>query len=329
MHLDGNALSGTTPENLLLRSQSLIALDIANNNMSGAIPAQLNKLTNLQVLNLRGYHFMGSIPFTLCQLQDLAILNLAQNNLHGPIPPCFHNISALSAVFSTLGVNSSVIASPNNTISILIGEEGEVKFTKGRMYSFTGDALIYMTGLDLSGKKLSCPFPPDMGPLKALKMLNLSNDCLTGPLPNSSHNELSGQIPPQLEKLARLSMFSVANNNLLDWIPSGTQFCTFNESSCGGNPGLYSLQGVGCSNAISHNTSSTLNNNEGEDGDEREGWADTSPMFYACVGLGYVIGLWRTIILLFVNRRWGLACVRSMDTILVRIIPSCFKQKLV
>jgi hypothetical protein len=53
-----------------------------------------------------------------------------------------------------------------------------------------------------------------------------------------SQNKLSGPIPPQLAELNFLSSFNVSNNCLTGPIPHGGQFDTFENGSFNGNMGL-------------------------------------------------------------------------------------------
>jgi hypothetical protein len=77
-----------------------------------------------------------------------------------------------------------------------------------------------------------------------IKVLNLSYNSLTGPIPPTfsnlkeiesldlSYNKLDGEIPPRLTELFSLEVFSVAHNNLSGKTPARVaQFATF-EASC-------------------------------------------------------------------------------------------------
>ena len=89
-----------------------------------------------------------------------------------------------------------------------------------------------------------------MGNLKALCILNLSNNVLTGSILVSlvnltnlesldlSQNMLVGEIPPQLAELTFLEFLNLSHNNLTGPIPYGEQFSTFQNSSFDGNAGL-------------------------------------------------------------------------------------------
>ncbi|ERM94422.1 probably inactive leucine-rich repeat receptor-like protein kinase At2g25790 isoform X1 [Amborella trichopoda] len=340
LHLDNNAFNGTIPRNLLLFSPNLTILNLANNEISGPMPIELFGHFKLKVLILRG-NFFDHIPLKLCQVKSLAVLDFSQNNLEGPIPPCFNNFSAWTNA-SFIGSISSRY-DPFFTFSTELGSGGRivyklytisqenVEFTKGNTYSYLGDALKYMTGLDLSENKLSGPIPLDMGLLKELAMLNLSNNLLTGPIPKSfggllglstldlSCNALSGEFPSQLTRLTHLSIFSVANNNLSGEIPDTTQFCTFNESSFSGNPNL-NTQGKRCSTTLSSNVPTGPSDDDGEDEDEgEEGWVEMTPAVYAFIALGYAIGIWGALAFLFFGNKRGHACVRAMDAIVSRL----------
>lgn len=59
---------------------------LQNNRISGDIPAEIGKLTNLKALDLSGDQFVGEIPTSLGQLTLLNYLRLDRNNLSGQIP---------------------------------------------------------------------------------------------------------------------------------------------------------------------------------------------------------------------------------------------------
>lgn len=64
----------------------IVYLDLAENNLHGAIPKEIGQLRNLQSLNLHGNQLTGGIPSTLGQLADLEWLTLFGNHLSGLVP---------------------------------------------------------------------------------------------------------------------------------------------------------------------------------------------------------------------------------------------------
>nr|XP_048337072.1 receptor-like protein 33 [Ziziphus jujuba var. spinosa] len=83
-----------------------------------------------------------------------------------------------------------------------------------------------------------------------IRVLNLSNNILSGSIPSTSgnitvveslvlsQNSLHGEIPPQLKQLTFLAFFNVSHNHLTGPIPQGNQFATFETSTYDGNMGL-------------------------------------------------------------------------------------------
>jgi hypothetical protein len=89
-----------------------------------------------------------------------------------------------------------------------------------------------LTGLDLSNNKLSGPIPNDISKkLTFVTSLDLSSNSFTGEIPVSlanctylnvlklDHNQLTGAIPLQLGQLNRIKTFSVSNNLLSGPVP--------------------------------------------------------------------------------------------------------------
>lgn len=78
LDLSNNALTGALPAEIR-NLQNLEVLILNNNNMTG-LPAELGQLTKLRVLNVADNQLTG-IPNELGNLQQLDILNLSGNNI--------------------------------------------------------------------------------------------------------------------------------------------------------------------------------------------------------------------------------------------------------
>ena len=160
LNLSGNGLSGTIPPELGRLTQ-LQELNLSRNELSGGIPPQLGGLSNLQWLGLSGNKLGGGIPLELGGLIQLQGLTLWRNQLSGAIPP-------------ELG------------------------------------GLANLQRLILGSNKLRGGIPAELGGLTQLQELNLR------------YSQLSGAIPKHLQQLSKLMKLDIRSTNIC--VPADAAF---------------------------------------------------------------------------------------------------------
>ncbi len=157
--LRDNLLTGEIPAELGKLS-NLPVLWLGNNQLTGEIPKELGRLTNLRALGLRSNQLSGEIPSELGDLTNLGSLDLMSNQLVGEIPKELGNLSNLRRLW--LGWN-----------------------------------------------QLSGDIPAELGDLANLRELLLMS------------NQLAGEIPRELENLSNLQALLLDGNQLTGCIPYG------------------------------------------------------------------------------------------------------------
>ncbi|KAM7497463.1 hypothetical protein LguiA_021877 [Lonicera macranthoides] len=165
LRMRANQFSGNITKKLC-RLQELHILDLAQNNLSGPIPACLSHLNGMKSryhnedsrLDIELVQKGSELEYDRDMIPLVNILDLSSNNLSGDISEEITNLSCLV----TLNVS-------NNHLT-------------GKIPQKIGD-MRYLETLDLSSNHFSGQIPPGMSSLTFLNHLNLS------------HNNLSGQIP--------------------------------------------------------------------------------------------------------------------------------------
>jgi Leucine-rich repeat (LRR) protein len=98
LSLASNRLSGTLPPELG-RLTDLQVLGLSSNQLTGSIPSELEQLTNLLELSLNNNQLSGALPQTLGQMTDLQYLDLSSNQLSGRLPCSLANRGQLGTLY--------------------------------------------------------------------------------------------------------------------------------------------------------------------------------------------------------------------------------------
>ncbi|KAL4195799.1 hypothetical protein AMTRI_Chr04g180140 [Amborella trichopoda] len=198
--------------------------ELNDNQLTGQIPSELGKLTELFDLNLANNYLEGPIPENLSSCVNLNSLNLSMNNLKGVIPIELSRISNLD----TLDISSNKIS--------------------GSIPSSIGD-LEHLLKLNLSRNRLVGFIPLEFGNLRSVLDIDVSSNDLFGRIPQElsqlqdlislrvEYNNLTGDIT-SLSNCLSLSFLNVSYNDLVGDIPVGNNFSRFHPESFLGNPGL-------------------------------------------------------------------------------------------
>ena len=206
LHLIDNQLTGAIPAELgYLTKLELLAL--IDNRLTGSIPAELGYLTNVEVLALIDNRLTGSIPAELGYLTNVEFLGLGGNQLTGSIPAELGNLT-----------NLTHLDLYRNQLT------GEIPAELGSLTS--------LRRLRLEGNQLTGSIPAELGGLTNLERLYLFNNQLTGSIPvelgnltNLTHlylylNQLTGAIPAELGSLTNLELLDLSDSQLTGAIPA-------------------------------------------------------------------------------------------------------------
>ncbi|PWA38847.1 Leucine-rich repeat-containing protein [Artemisia annua] len=221
LDLSNNDLSGKIPTNFPKGTEILY---LGGNKFSGSLPLNLTKLVNLRVLDLHNSIITGNLQDILFKFPtSLEILILRNTSLNGFIP---NNISMCSSLrILDLSRNNLTGSIPRQMANLPIMN---MSTSPKPIYSSTGDLVedwlqdlivnwkkssqrlgnprLFVL-LDLSSNNISGKIPTSLGNLKALKQLNIS------------HNKISGNIPVSLGNLVGIESLDVSDNELSGSIP--------------------------------------------------------------------------------------------------------------
>jgi hypothetical protein len=170
LELNVNGLSGTIPSELALLSDSLILIDLMQDEdasdqvITGQMPSELGALTLLESISLGENELSGRIPSEIGNWSRASFLDLKNNNLIDEIPSEIGLLVALSS-----------LNLENNHLSVIPSEIGNLRLLRD---------------LDLARNEFGGSIPKEIGNLVVLTSLDLGNNLIIGTIPT----ELAGAI---------------------------------------------------------------------------------------------------------------------------------------
>ncbi|KAG5235256.1 receptor protein [Salix suchowensis] len=189
-------------------SNSLKYIDFSHNKLYGQIPPSVFKLENLTALMLSSNDKLaGNISSVICKLKSLEILDLSNNSFSGFIPQCLGNFSDNLSVLN-LGVNNfqgniPSVCSERNNLRYLNFNGNQLKGVippsvincMTHLPSFL-EMLPNLEVIILRSNKLhgSLKGPIANDSFSKLKIFDLSNNSLSGPLPTEYFNNFKAMM---------------------------------------------------------------------------------------------------------------------------------------
>ncbi|CAL5399084.1 unnamed protein product [Camellia sinensis] len=212
----------------------LQTLDLSyNNGLTGSLPRSIGNLTKLSNLMLVSCSFSGPIPETIGSLQQLRILTLSSNSFSGPIPPSIGNLFNLYWLdLSVNKLSGTIPVSPG--LDMLVNAKhfhcGSNQLS-GEIPSQLFKSNMSLIHVLFNNNALSGKIPSTLGLVQTLEILFLSNNQLTGPLPDlTGLNSLSyvdlsnntfdkSDFPSWFSTLQSLETLMMENTRLQGQIP--------------------------------------------------------------------------------------------------------------
>ncbi|KAG8092833.1 hypothetical protein GUJ93_ZPchr0012g19546 [Zizania palustris] len=232
LSLSSNKFQGVLPASVANLTAGMEQLLMNANRISGAIPPEIAKLSNLRTLALADNVLTGTIPDTIGSFHSMTGLDVSGNSISGEIPPLLvANLSQIAILdLSENDLHGSIPESFERMRSIAVLDLSHNQFSGMIPKQVIGLSSLTLF-LNLSHNMFSGPIPSEVGRLSSLGVLDLSNNKLSGEIPQAlatcqsmeylflHGNQLSGRIPRSLASLKGLQHLDMSQNNLSGPVP--------------------------------------------------------------------------------------------------------------
>ncbi|CAI8588373.1 unnamed protein product [Vicia faba] len=230
-----NNFGGILPNYIGNLSSELAILDLANNRISGKVPAELGSLVGLINLNMAYNQFVGNIPSTFGKFRKMQKLMLSGNKFSGDIPQLIGNLSQLYYLDLHLNMlEGNIHPSIENCQKLQYLDISHNKL-RGTIPIEVFNLFSLSNLLDLSHNSLRGSLPREVGMLTNIGWLDVSENCLSGDIPitigkcislehlDLQGNSFNGTIPSSLAFLRGLQYLDLSINQLSGSIPDVLQ----------------------------------------------------------------------------------------------------------
>ncbi|TYI62697.1 hypothetical protein E1A91_D10G265200v1, partial [Gossypium mustelinum] len=226
-----NNFGGVFPDCVSNFSSTIMFLAVGWNKILGRIPDGIENLINLEVLEASGNELLGHVPFGVGRLHKLKKFYADSNFLSGIIPNSIGNLTMLMEL--ALDINNLQGDIPSSLSKcqdlLLMGLSNNI--LSGPIPGEVIGLQSLSISLDLSSNYLTGKLPVEVGKLKNLGKFYVSQNRLSGLLPDNlgrcvslehlflDANLFEGSIPASLSLLRGLEALDVSDNNLSGGVP--------------------------------------------------------------------------------------------------------------
>ncbi|GLT51973.1 hypothetical protein SLA2020_253420 [Shorea laevis] len=224
MYLFGNQLR-SIPDSIGQLSK-LESMDLSQNQL-GSIPDSIGQLSKLEIMDLSGNQ-LRSIPDSIGQLSNLESMDLFGNQLRS-IPDSIGQLSKLKSMDLSQNQLGSILDSIGQLSKL---ESMDLSWNQLGSIPDSIGQLSKLENIYLSSNQFGIGFPKWLKLPKTIKIVDLSNASISGPLPENighmmpmlmylslENNLMNGSVPKSLCNLKYLLLLDLSNNMLSGNIP--------------------------------------------------------------------------------------------------------------
>ncbi|MFK8010440.1 MAG: LamG-like jellyroll fold domain-containing protein [Marinicellaceae bacterium] len=224
IELRNNNLVGSIPTEIG-NLASLTSLELDSNQLTGIIPSEIGNLSELTRLSIRANQLSGGIPSSLGNLSKLTVLSLWVNQLSGPIPVELSNLNNLTSLqLFNNNLTGNIPVELTNLPNLSVISIGGNSFSGSIPKELAQLNLIF---LDIQNSGFTGGIPFELCNIPTLEHLALGGNQLNGIIPPClggltslerlylNDAGLTGEIPIELTNLLNLNRLYLFNNNLI------------------------------------------------------------------------------------------------------------------